>query len=86
MIQNKRSRNVKIIAGIAAGVSVGILAAYLLSDKGSSTRKKIADGFGDFADSVKDMLSNIVSKEQELVGNMADKAKKTAAPLLNTMS
>ena len=43
MIQNKRSRNVKIIAGIAAGVSVGILAAYLFSEKGSATRKKIAD-------------------------------------------
>jgi gas vesicle protein len=85
MIQSKKSRNVKIIAGIAAGVSVGILAAYLFSEKGSSTRKRIADGLSDLASSVKDSLSNIVSKEKEMVGQLADKASKTAEPLLNTM-
>lgn len=44
----------KILVGFLAGAAVGALAGILFApDKGSNTRRKIADKSGDIKDSVK---------------------------------
>ena len=60
--------NGKIILGIAAGVSVGIIAGILLSpDKGSATRKKILDKTGELGNSLKDCLVDFIKGTKETI-------------------
>lgn len=51
----------KTLAGFAAGAAVGALAGILLApDKGSNTRKKIANKTGDMSDSIKHSFSDFI--------------------------
>jgi gas vesicle protein len=44
-----------LVAGIAVGVCIGLLVA---PDKGSETRKKLADSAGDWLDKIKDLFGS----------------------------
>jgi gas vesicle protein len=63
-----------ILGAIAAGVCIGLLIA---PDKGSETRKRIAETTGDWADKLK----NAFNKGQEEYENLKEKARglKTSA-------
>lgn len=51
----------KTLAGFAAGAAVGALAGILLApDKGSATRKKIANKSNDLSDTVKHSFSDFI--------------------------
>jgi len=50
----------KIIIGLIAGISVGVMAAVLFSEKGSGARKKIIDKTSDLANSLKDYFAGII--------------------------
>ena len=51
----------KIVVGFLAGAAVGALAGILFApDKGSATRKKIADKTGDLSDTVKNSFNNFI--------------------------
>jgi gas vesicle protein len=57
----------KIIIGLIAGVSVGIIAALLLStDKGSEVRKKIMAKTNNLGDSLKDWLGSVTKNAKDL--------------------
>ena len=59
-------KNKNVAIALIAGVSIGAVAALLLSpDKGSATRKKIAEKFMDLGSSMKDYLMGMVSREEE---------------------
>lgn len=64
--------NTKAIAGFVAGLSVGAIAAILLSPaKGADTRRKIIDKTGELCNSVKDSVTGFV-KGKEKKKNYAD--------------
>ena len=73
----------KILLGVLAGVAVGATLGILFApDKGSATRRKIADKGKDYADGIKEKfneLSETVSKRFEKVKedamHMAQKGK-----------
>jgi gas vesicle protein len=73
----------KILVGFLAGAAVGALAGILFApDKGSNTRKKIANKTGDITDSVKNSFSNFIDGVKETysgakddVEELGDKAK-----------
>ena len=51
----------KIVVGFLAGAAVGALAGILFApDKGSATRKKIANNSGDITDSVKNSFNDFI--------------------------
>ena len=59
-------KNKNVAIALIAGVSIGAVAALLLSpDKGSATRKKIAEKFMDLGSSMKDYLMGMVHREEE---------------------
>jgi gas vesicle protein len=65
----------KLLAGFAAGLIVGVLFA---PDKGSSTRKKIADTGADLKDKFNDFVDGLSSQVDDLsdkAGDFASKAK-----------
>jgi gas vesicle protein len=73
----------KILVGFLAGAAVGALAGILFApDKGSATRKKIANKTGDITDSVKDSFNNFIDGVKEMysgakedVVELGDKAR-----------
>jgi len=67
----------KVLLGIAAGLAAGVLVGILFApDKGSETRKKIAQQGKDYAD-------DLTEKMNSLIGEVTDKfeslLKKTTA-------
>jgi gas vesicle protein len=73
----------KIVVGFLAGAAVGALAGILLApDKGSNTRKKIADKTGDLSDTVKKSFNSFIdgvkdtyAGAKEEVDEFGDKVK-----------
>jgi gas vesicle protein len=53
----------KVVMGVLAGIAVGALLGVLFApDKGSETRKKMAEKGGDLADGVKDKLNKLIDE------------------------
>lgn len=74
-----------ILAGAAAGAIAGIL---LAPDKGSSTRKKIGAGAGDFSDTVKSTFGEFIDNLRSAYTNVVNKAADAEAEVksnVNTM-
>lgn len=66
----------KVIMGVLAGMAVGALLGVLFApDKGSETRKKMAEKGGDLVDGVKDKLNNLIDELNQKIE--AAKAKST---------
>ena len=65
-----------IIAGFLIGAAVGAVAGILLApDKGSVTRRKIADKASETGNAVKDSLSGKLDDLKEFVASKLDKVK-----------
>ena len=78
------SKNTKIILGFIAGVSIGAIAAILLSPgKGSDTRKKIIDKTSDWGIALKDSLTDLLGFKKS--SSKRDYEKEPANMNLNTM-
>jgi len=66
----------KVVMGVLAGIAVGALLGVLFApDKGSETRKKMAEKGGDLVDGVKDKLNNLIDELNQKID--AAKAKST---------
>jgi gas vesicle protein len=61
------------IGGAVVGATLGILFA---PDKGSKTRKKIAEKSKDIRDSVTQRFEDIVNSAEEIVDELKEKAEK----------
>ena len=60
------TNNSKIILGLAAGLSIGIIAGILLTpDKGADTRKKILDKAGELGISLKDCVVDFIQGKKK---------------------
>lgn len=59
-----------VVAGIAAGAVIGIL---LAPDKGSNTRKKLADKAGSLSDDLKDGINSTLSTLENKYNQLQDK-------------
>jgi len=59
------------LAGIAAGIALGLLFA---PDKGSETRRKIKEGYGDLSNSLKEKFDLTKDKASDLANKMKSKA------------
>jgi gas vesicle protein len=68
----------KLIAGILAGVAIGILIAPA---KGSETRKKISSKAGDASDYLKDVVESIREKINQLADNEIDAIENAEAQI-----
>lgn len=62
---------VSTLAGVGAGVLIGLLFA---PDKGTETRRKIADGYNDLGDNLKTKFADLVDTVKSEYGNAKDKA------------
>lgn len=73
--------NGKVILGALAGVAAGALIGILFApDKGSETRKKIASKSGEYFESAKEKLSDVLDNfAEKLDGKEAAKHKQTAS-------
>jgi gas vesicle protein len=63
---------VGLIAGIAVGVCIGVLIA---PEKGSETRRKVADSAGDWMEKLKNLFSS--GEEEEASGSRAKSHQRT---------
>ncbi len=69
------SKNGNLIAALLTGAAIGgALGILLAPEKGSDTRKKIANKSNDLADTVKDKFGEIVKKFKKEVESMNDQA------------
>ena len=68
--------NSKTLLGIVAGAAIGALAGILFApDKGSETRKKIAENTGDLADSVKSSFGDFVDNIKNVYADAENKTE-----------
>ena len=66
----------KILVGFLAGAAVGALAGILFApDKGSNTRRKIADKSGDIKDSVKNSYNEFVDGVKQTYAGAKEEAE-----------
>jgi gas vesicle protein len=68
----------KIIAGILAGVAIGILIAPA---KGSETRKKISKKVGDTSDYLKEVVETIREKVNEIADMEIENVERAEAQI-----
>lgn len=72
----------KIILGILGAAAVGAAVGILMApDKGSSTRKSIADTAADWADKFGNMLDSGKEKLSKIKGDYKQKANSAASEL-----
>ncbi len=65
----------KIIAGIAAGIAAGTVLGILFApDKGTDTRKKIAQKVTDFSDGFKSKVKSLLAEVEDEYNNAKDVA------------
>ena len=65
----------KLITGLVIGAAAGLVAGILFApDKGTETRKKIADKAGDFTDELKDGFNDFVDDISAKFGKAKRKA------------
>lgn len=65
----------KIIAGVLGGVAVGAILGILFApDKGSETRKKIAQKKNDAIDSIKEKFDNLLCSFSDKFDSIAEDA------------
>ena len=70
----------KILVGFLAGAAVGALAGILFApDKGSNTRRKIADKSGDIKDSVKNSYNDFVDGVKQTYAGAKEEAEDFAS-------
>ena len=76
--------NSKIILGVVAGISVGIIAGMLLSpEKGADIRKKMLERTGDLGNALKDAFVDFINGEKDNAAGTASAPNNES--LLNTM-
>ncbi len=67
----------KVILGVLAGVAVGAVLGILFApDKGSETRRKIAEAGEDYADAVKEKFNQVVDSMNEKFEKVKDDVEK----------
>jgi gas vesicle protein len=65
----------KLVTGLVIGAAAGLVAGILFApDKGTETRKKIADKAGDFTDELKDGFNDFVDDISAKFGKAKSKA------------
>ena len=76
--------NSKIVLGVVAGISVGIIAGMLLSpEKGADIRKKMLERTGDLGNALKDAFVDFINGEKDNAAATATTASNDMR--LNTM-
>lgn len=71
--------NNKLLAALLTGAAIGgALGILFAPDKGSNTRKKIADKSHDLSDTVKDKFGSMVNKFKKEVETINEQAKDLA--------
>ncbi|MEP7280308.1 MAG: YtxH domain-containing protein [Bacteroidota bacterium] len=74
----------KVILGLIAGASIGAIAGILFApEKGSDTRRRIADKTVDLGNSVKDCLTDMIKGNQNTEDAVTDNS--SAGMRLNTI-
>jgi len=74
----------KVVVGVLAGMAVGALLGVLFApDKGSETRKKMAEKGGDLVDNVKDKLNDLIDELNQKIDAAKAKANATATNATN---
>jgi gas vesicle protein len=70
----------KVVMGVLAGMAVGALLGVLFApDKGSETRKKMAEKGGDLIDGVSNKLNNLIDELNQKIDAAKAKANDTAS-------
>jgi len=78
-------KGTKTILGFIAGVSIGAIAGILLSpEKGSDTRRKIADRTSEFGNSLVDCFTDFIKGNKKVTTRKEDSGNITGMNL-NTM-
>jgi len=69
----------KIIAGVLAGVAVGVAIGILIApDKGSETRRKIAEKGGEYTDGFEDKFNDFIDSISKQFANLKKEASDAA--------
>lgn len=72
----------KVVVGVLAGIAIGALLGVIFApDKGSETRKKMAEKGGDLVDGVKDKMNDLIDELNQKID--AAKAKNSNAEATN---
>jgi gas vesicle protein len=75
----------KVVLGVLAGLAAGALLGVLFApDKGSETRKKMAEKGGELADGVKDKLNKLIDELNQKIEEAKAKANDTATNATDT--
>jgi gas vesicle protein len=69
----------KMTIGLAVGIAVGVCIGLLIApERGSDTRRKLADSAGDWMDKVKNFFSR--AEEESAASTASKKSKQTPRP------
>jgi len=79
------SESGKVVLGVLAGMAAGALLGVLFApDKGSETRKKIAEKGGDLVNGVSTKLNNLIDELNQKIDAAKAKANETSAQETNS--